>query len=79
MSENTVDNIELIKISDLNLNSSQIGADINSRFKNIDENFQQIITSEYLKGDKGDSVYIKKISLSSNQSIYEEFIKLISG
>ena len=85
MSENTVDNIELIKISDLNLNSAQIGTDINSRFKNIDDNFRQIINSEYLKGAKGDSVFVKKIQLSSEPitgerySIYETFIKLISG
>ena len=82
MSLDIVEDIKQIKIESLNLNSAQLGADINTRFKNIDENFQQILNSEYLKGAKGDSVFIEKMQLSSNPKalgydLYVEFKKLI--
>ena len=73
----TIDDIKTIEIKSLNLNNSQIGADINTRFENINKNFESIINSEYLKGAKGDSIFIKKEKITKDSSIYKEFKDVI--
>ena len=57
-------NINYTKINSLDLNSSSIGNDINTRFANIDNNFNKIATSEYLKGAQGDSIFTKEAQLT---------------
>lgn len=55
---NTIQNIGLTEITTVELGNSTIGEDINSRFENIHNNFNVLSTTDYLKGDKGNSVKI---------------------
>lgn len=54
----TTQNIGLTDITTVELGNSTIGEDINSRFENIHNNFNVLSTTDYLKGDKGNSVKI---------------------
>lgn len=54
----TIQNIGLTDITTVELGNSTIGEDINSRFDKIHNNFNVLSTTNYLKGDKGNSVKI---------------------
>ena len=54
----TIQNIGLTDITTVELGDSTIGEDINSRFDKIHNNFNVLSTTDYLKGDKGNSVKI---------------------
>ena len=54
----TIQNIGLTDITPVELGNSTIGEDINSRFDKISNNFNVLSTTDYLKGDKGNSVKI---------------------
>ena len=70
-------NINYTKITQLDLNSSSIGNNINTRFTNIDDNFKKIAASEYLKGAQGDSIFTKEVQLTDD--LLEVFSRLIIG
>ena len=55
----------LTPIESLTLHSASIGTDINNRLEKIDNNFNVILQSNYLRGAKGDDVYMKPINLGS--------------
>lgn len=75
------DNIKAVKVGGLNIQSATIGQDIQTRFDTIDQNFQQILMSEYLKGVKGDSVYSETLVLKSREAsdYFEQIKQLIFG
>ena len=54
----TIRNIGLTDITTVELGNSTIGEDINSKFEKIHNNFNVLSTTDYLKGDKGNSVKI---------------------
>lgn len=53
--------INIYDINEIQLGNAEVGENINNRFKSIHDNFQKIISSEYLKGVKGDSIHTKDI------------------
>lgn len=80
---NVSDVVKDYKIESLNLQSPNIGQDIVARFESINRNFEKLVSSDYLKGAKGDSVVTKKITLSQTYSPedaegYEYYKKLVS-
>ena len=72
----TIQNIGLTDITTVELGDSTIGEDINSKFEKIHNNFNVLSTTDYLKGDKGNSVKIIEfpIGLSVEESpvVYEQ-------
>lgn len=50
---------------------SSYGNDLNNALTNIDYNFKLIQNSDFLKGDRGESVFIKTIDVSSNKEILQ--------
>ena len=61
-------------ITSINLNSSQYGKDINDRFEAIDENFKNIISSEFLKGEDGQNLSLVECELTEDSSISDLFV-----
>lgn len=51
-----LDGAGLSPIDVVDFNSTIIGNDINDRFDSIEKNFGALVYSDYLKGDKGDSI-----------------------
>lgn len=58
--------LSLNQISALELNSAKIGADLNDRLSNIDNNFAKIIQSDYLRGKSGSNFGTKQFYFSKN-------------
>lgn len=62
--------IELKSIDGILLNSADIGVDINSRLSDINDNFETLVSQEYFKGDRGDSVLVLKSYLTNDPQQY---------
>lgn len=69
-------------ISAPSLKSANYGANIQTQFNNIDENFKKIVGTDFLRGLQGDSIILKELDFSENakweESIYLKFVT-ISG
>lgn len=86
---NEIKNITLQEIQPVKLVQSDIGSQINENFKNINDNFVNLVGAEYLKGTKGDSITTNTIILRADKSeedidgigyeLYNKFISLIFG
>ena len=76
-----IDIIKAIKIEGLDLHSSPIGQDIQTRIDSIDQNYTKNLEAEYLKGVKGDSVYSETIVLKDDnyKDMFDKIKKLIFG
>lgn len=84
-----IKNIALQEIRQVDLVQSNIGGQINDNFKNINDNFVNLVGAEYLKGTKGDSITTNTIILHADKSeedidgigyeLYNKFISLIFG
>lgn len=68
---------QYVKITNLDLNSSQIGKNINDRFSSIDDNFKKIIESNYLSGAPGQSITTRVVTIDEN--LLDTFASLIVG
>lgn len=67
-------------ISAPELGSPSYGDNIQTQFKNIDDNFKQIVEGEYLKGQSGDIVMLEEIDLTSDSDIctkFYDFLKVL--
>ena len=73
--------INFKSIDQISFDNATIGSSINDRFASINDNFQLLKTSQYLKGAQGDSIYIVNFKFptvqdnptaqaESNESVY---------
>lgn len=78
----------LIDINTIALNESNIGTNVNDRFKKIDDNFKKIIGSDYLRGAPGDDIIIGSVTLENpgndpakneGHELFNKFYDLIVG
>ena len=60
----TADKIAIRKISAPALSSVTYGKDIDDVFNNINENFEKLVNSDFLRGQQGESLLIEKCDLS---------------
>ena len=63
-------------IESLGLEGSNLGGSINDRFEAINDNFEKILSSSFLKGDNGENICVKPIILDSSST---EEIGYIAG
>lgn len=63
-----IDEYGLKEISGINLQSDQLGKDINDRLAAIDDNFTNILKSDYLRGKPGGNYTSKTIYFSRKQN-----------
>ena len=61
-----LENAGLEPINAIELDGVNIGRDINDRFESIENNFGAIVYTDYLKGDKGDSLKFFKATIHLN-------------
>lgn len=66
--------IELYKIEAPSLSSVEYGADINQQFENINLNFQKLVNSGFTEGKMGESIKLKQIILSDDESDGDGYI-----
>lgn len=76
-----IDKIDFIKIEAPSLDSANYGDNIKECFENINNNFDKISNTDFLKGKQGDSVILKSydLSQSDNKNIIEAIKKAISN
>lgn len=68
------DNKIITGIESINLNSAEIGKDINDRLESINYNFNNIVNSEFLKGVQGSNYVIKKAEYNEDKYIFDDNI-----
>ena len=59
------------------LSSTQYGQDVSNRFKTIDQNFDKIIESEFLRGKKGDDIKIVEVDLKDSSNKFRSQIESV--
>lgn len=59
------------------LSSTQYGQDVSNRFKTIDQNFDKIIESEFLRGKKGDDIKIIEVDLKDLSNEFRSQIESV--
>lgn len=60
------------------LTFADYGSRINEVFENIDSNFTKLSNHDYIKGDKGNSLYIKTVELSNHFDIVDQLKDAVS-
>ena len=68
------DNKIITDIESIDLNSAEIGKDINNRLESINYNFNNIVKSEFLKGAQGSNYVIKKAEYNEDKYIFDDNI-----
>ena len=59
------------------LSSAQYGQDVSKRFKTIDQNFDKIVESEFLRGKKGDDIKIVEVDLKDSSNEFRSQIESV--
>lgn len=70
---------ELVDIKAPLLTSTEYGKDVNQVMQNIDDNFKILSNRDFVKGDKGNSVRIQTVELSSNPTLLNELKLAVSS
>lgn len=59
-----------VNVDQISLGSPQYGMDLNNRLGIIDDNFKLLVNGSFLKGDKGDGIYVGSVSITNELSEY---------